>query len=87
MGSAPGTGTLGVPGSPPAHLGGEEDVWPPQTKAVMGKAMLRAVLAAHASHEDLAGRLMDQPWMKRAGWGGFPGRSPRCRRGAEAVSL
>lgn len=87
MGSAPGMGTLGVPGSPPAHLGGEEGIWSPQTKAVMGKAMPRAAPATRASNKDLAGRFACFPWMKRGGWGGFPGRSPRCWRGAEAVSL
>lgn len=83
-GSAPSTGTFGVPGSPQLPvLGGEEHVQPltPQNKgrssaAVMGKATPRAAPAARAPHEDLAGRAARLPWTKRAGRGGFPGRSP-----------
>lgn len=69
--------------SPPARFrAGGKMFSPPNKGRSSTTVMLRATRIPRGSRTHFA----HFPWTQRAGWGGFPGRSPRCRHGG-GVSL
>lgn len=73
-------GPLAVPTC--SFQGGEEDIQPPNKGRSSTTVMLRATHIPRGSRSHFA----HFPWTQKAGWGGFPGRSPRCQHGG-GVSL